>query len=493
MCSEPQAFTNHAGGYVGNPGGADEGASATLGAESAVSDARSGSTMPSEMAIVARHVSKCYHIYNKPRDRLKQVITRGRRTYYRPFWALHDVSFEVNKGEAVGIVGRNGSGKSTLLQIIAGTLTPTTGEVLLRGRVAALLELGSGFNPEFTGRDNVFLNGAILGVPRKEMERRFDEIASFADIGDFLDQPVKQYSSGMHARLAFAVAISVDPDILILDEILAVGDMGFQQKCIARMRKLLDSGVTLLFVSHAPDAVKSLCRKGLFLADGKTQHWGSSEDAVNKYFGYLRESTNQQEQKARVELPRPVAMNTEVKGSLRYGNGHAQIERVRLLDDDGIEVQAYRFNERITIEASVRVMVETPNLDVAFVVRDTTGVDLFGSGTADEGKRFGVLRAGTVSTVRFSFVNSLRGGNYGVTMILTRLPERSGEVGVTLDNVDSCAAFRIVPSTTRSVHHKYYVPVSVEVGMATTGVEEPPLPPLSSLTTTMGTHASSGT
>lgn len=450
------AFTNHHGGHAGA-------VKVDVPEMLPPHSGPSAAGMSDDMAIVARGVSKCYHIYSKPRDRLKQVLARGRKTYYRPFWALRDVSFEVKRGEAVGIVGRNGSGKSTLLQIIAGTLTPTTGEVYLRGRVAALLELGSGFNPEFTGRDNVFLNGAILGVPRKEMERRFDEIAAFADIGDFLDQPVKQYSSGMHARLAFAVAISVDPDILILDEILAVGDMGFQQKCIARMRKLLDSGVTLLFVSHAPDAVKSLCRKGLFLADGVTQHWGSSEDAVNKYFGYIRESTNQQEQKARAELAKPIAMKTEVKGTLRYGNGHAQIEHVRLLDADAREVGAYTFGETVFIEASVRVIEETPNLDVAFVIRDATGIDLFGSGSADQGLHFHVLRAGDRLAVRFAFQCNLRGGNYGVAMILTRLPAKSGEVGITLDNVDACAAFKVVPDLKHVVHHKVYVPVSVSV------------------------------
>src|SRR5687767_7181342 len=169
-----------------------------------------------ELLISARSVGKSYHIYGKPQDRLKQALWRGRRQYYREFWALRDVSFDVHRGEAVGIIGRNGCGKSTLLQIIAGTLTPTEAEVRVSGRIAALLELGSGFNPDFTGRENVFMNGAILGIPRREMERRFDSIAAFADIGAFLDQPVKHYSSGMYARLAFSVAVSVDPEILIV-------------------------------------------------------------------------------------------------------------------------------------------------------------------------------------------------------------------------------------------------------------------------------------
>lgn len=416
----------------------------------------------SDMVLSVRGVSKCYHIYSKPRDRLKQAVTRQLKTYYKPFWALDNVNFEVKKGEAVGIVGRNGSGKSTLLQIIAGTLTPTTGEVVLRGRIAALLELGSGFNPEFTGRDNVFLNAAILGIPRKEMESRFDDIAAFADIGQFLDQPVKHYSSGMHARLAFSVAISVDPDILILDEILSVGDMGFQQKCVARMKKLLDSGVTLLFVSHAPDAVKSLCQKGLFLADGKVTHWGSAEDAVNKYFGYIREATYEEAKKSQTQLAQPVPLQTGVKHSLRYGTGHAQVELVRLLDDAGTPVQAYNFGERITLEVTIQSLVELTNLDVAFVIRDSAGIDLFGTGVADEHGAIPAIPANDRVVVRFSFINNLRGGNYGVTLTLTRLGDKPGESGITLDNIDACATFRVISMPERPVHHKMHNAVSVE-------------------------------
>jgi lipopolysaccharide transport system ATP-binding protein len=431
----------------------------------------------SDAVLSVRALSKCYHIYTKPRDRLKQAVVRRFKTYYKPFWALRDVNFEVRRGEAVGIVGRNGSGKSTLLQIIAGTLAPSEGEVEIRGRVAALLELGSGFNPEFTGRDNVFLNGAILGIPRKEMERRFDEIASFADIGDFLDQPVKHYSSGMHARLAFAVAISVDPDILILDEILAVGDMGFQQKCVARMKKLLDSGVTLLFVSHSPDAVKSLCQKGLFLADGRTQYWGSAEDAVNKYFGHVRQADIDVARKTQNELAKPVNVKSSVPGALRYGSGHAQLEQVRLLDADATPVQAYQFGEKVVLEATIRAHVELKNVDVAFVVRDAAGVDLHGTSLADEHQRLPVMPKGSTAVVRFVFENRLRGGNYGISFTLTRLPEQVGENGITLDHVDGCVAFAVIPDIDRPVRHKVHIPVGVEFSVQP-GVEVSVPPPV---------------
>lgn len=222
-------------------------------------------------------LSKCYNIYDKPLDRLKQsivprlynVIGKPSPAYYREFWALHDISFSVKKGEAVGVIGRNGSGKSTLLQLICGTLTPTGGQVETRGRITALLELGSGFNPEFTGRENIFLNGAILGLSQEEIEARFDDIAAFADIGDFLDQPVKFYSSGMTVRLAFAVQAMVDPDILVVDEALAVGDERFQRKCFRRLEELRKNGTSILFVSHAGQQIVELCDRALLLEQGK--------------------------------------------------------------------------------------------------------------------------------------------------------------------------------------------------------------------------------
>lgn len=233
----------------------------------------------SDIAIRVQNLSKCYPIYDAPRDRLKQfVVPRlqglvGRKTakqYFREFWALRDVSFEVKKGETVGIIGRNGSGKSTLLQIICGTLNPTKGGVETRGRIAALLELGAGFNPEFTGRENVYLNAAVLGLSNEEIDTRFDEIAAFADIGDFIERPVKTYSSGMMVRLAFAVAIHVDPEILIVDEALSVGDAYFQAKCAHRIRSIISKGVTVLFVSHDTASVKSLCSRAILLDSGRS-------------------------------------------------------------------------------------------------------------------------------------------------------------------------------------------------------------------------------
>ena len=230
-------------------------------------------------------VAKTYRIYDHPEDRLKQMIFgRFNKAYGREFSALHAISFDVYKGETVGIIGRNGSGKSTLLQIIAGTLAPSFGSTQITGRIAALLELGSGFNPEFTGRENVYLNGAILGISRKEMEERFDSIADFAEIGGFIDQPVKIYSSGMLIRLAFAVQAGIDPDVLIVDEALAVGDVFFRQKCYRRLEELRSRGVSIMFVTHAMADVEQYCQRAILLDKGKAIFIGDAKEAVKKYY-----------------------------------------------------------------------------------------------------------------------------------------------------------------------------------------------------------------
>ena len=241
-------------------------------------------SLPAGVAVRVRVLGKMYRIYAHPQDRLKQMLlARLGARYGHDFWALRDVSFDVARGEAVGIIGRNGSGKSTLLQIIAGILLPTEGEVLVGGRVAALLELGSGFNPEFTGRENAAMNAAILGVPARETEARIEEIAAFADIGEFFEQPVKMYSSGMFVRLAFAVAASVDADLLLIDEALAVGDVFFQQKCYRRLRELRDRGASILLVSHSMADVEQFCERALLLERGEVSFAGGAREAVRRY------------------------------------------------------------------------------------------------------------------------------------------------------------------------------------------------------------------
>lgn len=241
--------------------------------------------MNPSVAISARHLSKRYILYERPQDRLKQSLLRhfGRR-YGREFWALRDISFDVHRGETLGIIGRNGSGKSTLLHMIAGTTTPTAGEVQVSGRVGALLELGSGFNPEYTGRENIFMNGAIMGIPRERMARQIDQIISFADIGEFIDQPVKLYSSGMFVRLAFAVTTSLEANILLIDEALAVGDVFFRQKCYQRLEELREQGVVIILVSHAMGEVEQFCKSAILLHHGDVVLQGTASEVVKRYY-----------------------------------------------------------------------------------------------------------------------------------------------------------------------------------------------------------------
>lgn len=241
----------------------------------------------SDCAIKASNLTKCYQLYRQPADRLKQMLSFGRRHYARDFWALRDVSFEVARGEVVGIIGRNGAGKSTLLQLICGTLQPSAGELQVNGRIAALLELGAGFNPEFSGRDNVFLNGSILGLTHDEIAARYDDIVEFSGIGAFIDQPVKTYSSGMYVRLAFAVAISVDPDILIIDEALSVGDGDFARKSFDRIMALKEAGKTILFCSHATYQIEAICSRAIWLNDGGVEMYDEPAAVVGAYNSYL--------------------------------------------------------------------------------------------------------------------------------------------------------------------------------------------------------------
>ncbi len=252
-----------------------------------------------EIIIKMENISKCFQTYSKPIDRLKQMLFgRFGKRYFRRFWALREINFEIRRGECVGVIGKNGAGKSTLLQILVGTLAPTTGTVFTKGRIAALLELGSGFNPEFTGHENIYMNASILGLSKEEIDKCYQQIVDFADIGDFINEPVKTYSSGMMVRLAFAVQIMVQPDILIVDEALAVGDAAFQRKCYAHLEKMLAQGTTLFLVTHDTETVKRFCQKAIFLKDGKIEFIGEAAAGVVKYFQYLFPNENIPEEAA---------------------------------------------------------------------------------------------------------------------------------------------------------------------------------------------------
>jgi lipopolysaccharide transport system ATP-binding protein len=319
--------------------------------------------MCSDIAVQANGLSKSYQIYDKPRDRLWQMLLRGRKSFYREFWALKDVSLELRKGETVGIIGRNGSGKSTLLQLICGTLRATSGSIQSNGRIAALLELGSGFNPDFTGRENVYMNGAVLGLSRAEIASRFTEITDFAGIGEFIDQPTKTYSSGMLVRLAFSVAVCVEPDILIVDEALAVGDASFQFKCLNRLEALTQKGTTLLFVSHDMSMVKRFCSRALYLRDGQVRASGSPEEMAELYLLDMRDEQRRWASGGAV----PVALKTHLgnRDGIAFGTDEGHIASACFTNTEGL-YSSFVYGELIElrIETRVRETVELPSISV---------------------------------------------------------------------------------------------------------------------------------
>lgn len=417
--------------------------------------------MSCEIAIKVDNLSKCYQIFSNPRDRLKQFIFPRvqqsvgvePRNYFKEFWALKDVSFEINKGETVGIIGRNGSGKSTLLQMICGTLTPSAGTVKIHGRVAALLELGSGFNPEFSGRENVYMNGALLGLSTQEIDQRFDDIAAFADIGDFIEQPVKTYSSGMYVRLAFAVAINVDPDILIVDEALAVGDEPFQRKCYSRIDRIRDAGATVLLVTHAAPIITQMCSRALLLDNGSRLFMGSPKIAVENYYRLIyssSESTEIIKQELRLKdqnqppedraANQPVSESSNNPGSgevlpslpvmtgqdlrerydpnlkpvstFEYESNGACILDVRIENARGEKVNVLAPHEIYWFCYEVKFECAAENIHFGMLIKTTTGNDLGAVGSHPFGQSMPSVASGYLYSVRFPFHNVFSPGTY---------------------------------------------------------------------------------
>ncbi len=350
----------------------------------------------SRLAVVRiENAGKCYHIYAKPSDRLKQSLLGWRRRYYKDFWAVRNVSLEVRRGEAVGIIGVNGSGKSTLLQMIAGTLTPTEGTIEVRGRVGALLELGSGFNPEFTGRVNVYLAGAIRGMTRRELEERFDDIAGFADIGEFLDQPVKTYSSGMMVRLAFSVQVQTEPDLLIVDEALAVGDNLFQKRCYQRLAELRERGVTLLFVSHQQEAVRTLTTRAVLLHHGNVRAIGEPGEVLLDYRRLLHAEERRwldarlAHESAKLAGGAPSAAAPGAPGPrsedrTSFGDLDAEITGVEVLDGAGAACSVFHPGDTLRFRVGFRVAREMNHLNIALRVRSKEGVKIYSWGTLNQ-------------------------------------------------------------------------------------------------------------
>jgi lipopolysaccharide transport system ATP-binding protein len=457
--------------------------------------------MNERVAISVRNVSKAYRIWREPNARLTSPLLRTlarlfpagsslnaslmarAESYYRDFFALKDISFEIGHGESVGIIGRNGSGKSTLLQIIAGTLKPSSGSVEVNGRVSALLELGSGFNPEFTGRDNVFLNGAVLGLSRQEIKDRFEAIEAFADIGDFIDQPVKTYSSGMQVRLAFAVSINVDADIIIVDEALSVGDVNFQAKCITALRQLQSQGTTFLIVTHGVDVVKSMCQRGVYLKQGCLSSCGPAPDVADHYFREMREQLSAEIARSQLPSHLPTQNVTDLEqlqgnapdrpvfsdsvhfrnrvASQRSGTGEAEITDVELLDESGQVLRAVDFNQSVRIRIHLRLNQDL-EFNCGYHIRDEFNLTLLSSGSFLETHT--VLRgeAGDRVILELSTLLPLRHGRYSILTLIS-INYIMNKTAQFADWVENAVVFEVLPRTPQVLWAPVYLNNQIKV------------------------------
>jgi lipopolysaccharide transport system ATP-binding protein len=446
--------------------------------------------MSSEIAIKLEQIGKRYQLYEKPHDRLKQSIYprlqrlagKPPRQYYREFAALEDVSFEVRRGETVGIIGRNGSGKSTLLQIICGTLNASSGNVQVRGRIAALLELGAGFNLDFTGRENIRMSCALLGLSESEADDLFDDIASFADIGDFIEQPVKTYSSGMFVRLAFAVNIVTRPDIMVVDEALAVGDMSFQAKCTTALRRIQEAGATVLFVSHDIGTVKNLCTRAVYLERGKVKAIGQAPDIAELYVRDIREEMNARQsmeasaskvlgrgptsedrttlqKDARIAFTRSPEFEKRTAAS-RYGSGGARITYMDLLDEHDDPVRQLEFDQQVKVAICLETDVDE-QISCNYYIADSKRNYLIGSGMDLPGYVFRPRKGGQYVVVYKTRI-PLSEGNYSIQLELTRplIFDQSVEF---LDVIDDALVFQVEKRRNGRVWAQMYVPNTVQV------------------------------
>lgn len=392
-------------------------------------------------ALGVENVSKQYRIYDRPADRLKESLTRGRLRRHREFWALRDVSFEIEAGTTVGIIGQNGCGKSTLLQIISGTLTPTHGNVWSQGRIAALLELGAGFNPEFTGVENVFMNASLMGFSRRETTKLLPNIERFAEIGQFIRQSVKTYSSGMYVRLAFAIAASVEPDILVIDEALAVGDAVFQHRCLRRIKELHERGCTVLFVSHDTAAVRALCDRAILLNAGRMIADGTPADVLNDYQRIVmerQEAYEVDEANAADSESTESKPQSTVQYTYRHGDGSATIVETELCDSAGRRVQIVETGAPLTTTVSVRFEREVESPVIGFLIRNRLGIHAYGTNTREQQIQLGSVRSGEVVSIRFAFRCWLGIDDYSISFAVHSLD------GQAYDWVDGAWFFRVV-------------------------------------------------
>ena len=399
----------------------------------------------SETAILVDHVSKMYKLYDKPMDRLKESLGLSHKKKYKEHFALNDVSFQVHRGETVGIIGTNGSGKSTILKIITGVLNSTGGTVQVNGRISALLELGAGFNQEYSGIENVYLNGTMIGFSREEIDAKLDEILRFADIGDFVYQPVKTYSSGMFVRLAFAIAINIDPEILIVDEALSVGDVFFQAKCYRKFEEFKEMGKTILFVSHDLSSIGKYCDRVVLLNNGVKLAEGGAKEIVNLYRKVLvnqyDENGSQEEEKTQEDqelhtdtvMKEKLNLNPEV---LEYGSKLAEITDFAILDDGGNITNLIEKGQTFSVKMQVQFQDDISEPIFAFTIKDLKGTEITGTNTMYEGSPVKPKKTGDVQEIVFTQVMNLEAGEYMLCLGCTGY--REGEFTVFHRLYDVC-------------------------------------------------------
>jgi lipopolysaccharide transport system ATP-binding protein len=398
------------------------------------------------IAVRVEGVAKQYRIYDRPVDRLKESLTRGRWQWHREFWALKGLSFEIERGTTTGIIGPNGSGKSTLLQIIAGTLNPTHGNVWMEGRVAALLELGAGFNLEFTGVENVYMNAALMGFSKAETAARLPEIERFAELGDFINQPVKTYSSGMYVRLAFAIAVNSDPDILIVDEALSVGDTIFQHRCVRRIKEMQQRGTTILFVSHEPTLVRALCSRAILLYQGEMLADGAPVDVLNRYQRLImaREEAyklSEHETGARSQASEATTATQVPRSPLQYqyrhGNNSAEVIDAQLLNADGQPLELVDSGDPVYLRMRFLLHQDVPQVVCGFMIRNRHGINIYGTNTEQRGLDLGSRQRGEVIEATFAFNCALGQEHYFIS-VAVHSPD-----GVAFDWLDGVIFFRV--------------------------------------------------
>jgi len=439
--------------------------------------------MSDDISIKVESLTKTYHLYDSPLDRLKESLSPVRRKYHHDFHALNDVSFEINKGETVGIIGKNGSGKSTLLKIISGVLTPTSGNVMVSGKISALLELGAGFNPELTGVENVYFNGTIMGYSKDEVDAKLDRILSFADIGEFVHQPVKNYSSGMFVRLAFAVAINIEPEVLIVDEALSVGDALFTAKCLSTIERFRQNGASILYVTHDTGSIKSLCSRAIYLDRGKVVEIGKAGNIADLYIRKLREESGLAtmgkdpdqflpvaNEKDNVKLSSDIDPRVEPKlsnqtanqnGSIRYGSGEVRCVNAEILNAAGQPLTHVEFDEVIKIRLCLECYM-VARFSVNYMIRDSRNMNLLGSNFRIEGVDFIQANPGDKYVVEYETRVPVTEGDYNLLVEITD-PIILNHSAKFIDILENALVFQVIQRPEARLWSKVYVTNTVNI------------------------------